>query len=346
MSEDKGVSYIHPIKLEGGRLTQHCVEKWRKEGAVLVDGLVEPHLLEDAVATMHEMHKEDEPPSEHDFGGIEYPSKHETLNRLTMSPALIAAARTVLGDDDILLLQSDAWAKWYHEPSGIAADNRDQRMHMDYGNNTLIHPSRWDRPECVAMIVYYSDTSRVGGGTAVVPRRDGGGVDDGSGYGDDDAYTVPYVRMPGQAGIPFVNDKSTAEAWFRDNDPEVARFREGLYAREMRVAATPGTVLIYRHDVWHRGTPLLPGRMRCVHNLAWKKASCRWISPWSNGWARKMYYGWVEKHVASLSPDQLTTLGFPPVSDEYWSDDLINALEARYGPFGLDVTPYKEGVRK
>lgn len=32
--------------------------------------------------------------------------------------------------------------------------NADQRMHCDYGNNTLVHPPDWHSPECVAMIVY------------------------------------------------------------------------------------------------------------------------------------------------------------------------------------------------
>jgi len=53
----------------------------------------------------------------------------------------------------------------------------------------------------MAMIVYYSDTEITGGGTAVVPRR-----------GErDSVYQWPYVHMPGIAGIPFQNDRKSAE---------------------------------------------------------------------------------------------------------------------------------------
>jgi hypothetical protein len=41
-------------------------------------------------------------------------------------------------------------------------------------------------------------------------------------------------------------------------DPELSDFRASLYEREVAVGYQPGTVLLYRHDLWHRGTPLLP----------------------------------------------------------------------------------------
>ena len=48
--------------------------------------------------------------------------------------------------------------------------NTNQRMHMDYGNNTFLHPPDWDSPEAVSMIIYFSDVSITGGGTAVFPN--------------------------------------------------------------------------------------------------------------------------------------------------------------------------------
>ena len=35
-----------------------------------------------------------------------------------------------------------------------------------------------------------------------------------------------------------------------------------LYEHERGVAAKPGTVLLYRHDTWHRATAVLDGRLR------------------------------------------------------------------------------------
>jgi hypothetical protein len=60
-------------------------------------------------------------------------------------------------------------------------------IYTDYGNNTLVHPPDWYDPECVAMIIYYSDSDECGGSTALVPRQ---GV-------DDPAYQWPLIAMPG-----------------------------------------------------------------------------------------------------------------------------------------------------
>ena len=63
-------------------------------------------------------------------------------------------------------------------------------MHMDYGNNTFLHPADWYSPETVAIIIYLSDTNLTEGGTAVVPRIDN----------NDELYQFPYINMPGLGG--------------------------------------------------------------------------------------------------------------------------------------------------
>ena len=65
---------------------------------------------------------------------------------------LVAAARQLLGTPELTLLQSEAWSK---SPQGSMAsllprssyDNQDQRMHMDYPNHYLTHPSPWGSPD-------------------------------------------------------------------------------------------------------------------------------------------------------------------------------------------------------
>ena len=76
------------------------------------------------------------------------------------------AKKQLLNTDDILLAQSDAWRK-----TDKNSLNSDQRMHMDYGNNTFLHPSDWNMPEAVAIIIYFSDINDTGGGTAIIPRQ-------------------------------------------------------------------------------------------------------------------------------------------------------------------------------
>ena len=45
----------------------------------------------------------------------------------------------------------------------------------------------------------------------------------------------------------------------------------------------------YRHDIWHRGTPVNFGKVRRVINLAYRRESCDWLTTWNPGWAKNMY---------------------------------------------------------
>ena len=79
--------------------------------------------------------------------------------------------------------------------------------------------------------------------------------------------------------MEWVNDRESAEKFLQAQAPEVARFRAGnLYPREQRVKYNVGTTLLYRHDTWHRGTPIDPGTLRVVMNMTFRKAPSEWIS--------------------------------------------------------------------
>ena len=56
-----------------------------------------------------------------------------------------------------IFIFSDGWCKAGHHDFG-AQQNNDQRFHMDYGNNTFLHPTPWYQPENVAAIAYLADT--------------------------------------------------------------------------------------------------------------------------------------------------------------------------------------------
>ena len=47
------------------------------------------------------------------------------------------------------------------------------------------------------------------------------------------------------------------------------------------------TLLLYRHETWRRGTPLLPGALRVVVNLTFRKEGAEWVSqlPAGRSWA-------------------------------------------------------------
>eukprot|EP01125_Pyxidicula_operculata_P018908 TRINITY_DN6785_c0_g1_i1.p1 TRINITY_DN6785_c0_g1~~TRINITY_DN6785_c0_g1_i1.p1 ORF type:complete len:188 (+),score=17.37 TRINITY_DN6785_c0_g1_i1:517-1080(+) len=186
------------------------------------------------------------------------------------------------------------------------------------------------------MIIYLSESDECGGGTAVAPRLGP----------EDKAYDYPIIAMPGYAGLPFINNRTIAEKYMQENHPEFFDLRKSLYEREMISKYSTGTVLLYRHDVWHRGTPTIPGSVRVVVNLGYCKKECSWVTIWNQGWARKMYDSFVEEIVGKATLLQRSVLGFPPPGHKYWNDKTIMCAVARFGCFGFDPTPYKEALCK
>lgn len=209
------------------------------------------------------------------------------------------------------------------------------------------------------MLLYYDDVESCGGATACVERE---GPDDPAYHhhalaGDDDReqgqQESTIANMPGVGKVGWINDREIAEAYLRENcAPECAVFRQELYRREKLVRYQRGAALFYRHDVWHRGTPLLPGVCRRVHNFVLRKRECEWITHWSRGWAPSLYTWTNNNHQASdfatllatCSVEQRTVLGFPQPGHPYWTPYTLQAVKQRYGPLGFDVGPYQQAV--
>ncbi len=321
------------------------VDRWRSAGFVLVDGLVPAALVEGVSAFGAERFPA---PGTEDaarfrtFGSaVVFPTLDPSFDALTLDRRLLSAVAQLLGRRvaDLRLTQSDLWPK-YGRPPGSGAptgrDNDDQRIHVDYPNHTLTHPTPWHRPVAVEIIVYFSDRGDGGGSTAVVPRR-----------GDDDPlYPWPLVASPGIGDLPWINDRPSAEAYLAEHRPDLAEFRADLYRREVHTDHRPGTVLLYRHDTWHRGTPLRPGAFRLAQNLTFRTVEAEWIHTLHRGWSWSMYRPDqpFERFVAALDPDRRAVLGFPPPGDGYWCEATVEAAEARYGPFGFDAGPYRAAL--
>lgn len=324
---------------DGRPLDASQVAGWRTRGATVVDGLV-PVGLVHAARSIAAARFGPPPSGPADFGSsgaFTFPTGVSPMDEITLHPRVLAAAAQLLGCGvrDIRLTQSDVWVKHGRAVRlDDPVDNDDQRMHVDYPNHTLMHPPPWNEPDAVEMIVYADDVDDCGGATAVVLRE-----------GDDDpAYPWPIVATPGVGALPWINDRGRAEAHLREVAPEVARWRaEHLYAREMSVRFRPGTTLLYRHDTWHRGTPLHPGRTRIVQNLTFRRATSEWISTLHPGWAWAMYRPRqpMERLIATASVDQRCVLGFPPPGHASWTPAMLDAVEARYGAFGIDLTEYR-----
>lgn len=329
---------------DDGSLTSVQVASWREQGYALVDGVFPASLLSRVVADVTRMFPA---PGTHgaaaitNFGGVSFPAEgSDAFNELVLHPRLLAAVSQLLGEPPhaLRLTQADIWPKYGRDkPAGAPRDpndNEDQRMHCDYPNHTLTHPPPWDAPEAVEMILYLCDEAGVGGATAVVPRRGP----------EDPAYPWPITALPGVGAAPYVNDRAAAEASL---PPELAAFRAAhLYAREARVQYGLGTLLLYRHDTWHRGTPLLPGAFRVVANLTFKKKDSEWISQLPSGWAWAMYRPelQMERLIAGASVEGRSVLGFPAPGHPYWTLATLAAVAARYGPLGMDMAPYEAAL--
>lgn len=299
--------------------------QWLTEGYFIARGLLD---VSEAVQDMHELF----PPSQvhpvQDFGNANegsFPTRAH-LNRISVHSKLLDIVRECLGTTAIHLTQSVAWAK-YGTPSESEQSNRDQRVHMDYGNHYWTSPP--EEPDMIAAIVYYSDTEVTGGATAVVSRNIA------------HLYKRPYSHMPGIGGIPFINQKDAAEKMMAEVAPESAALREECYEHEIRPEFKPGDVLFYRMDTWHRGTPVHEGQVRYVHNLTWKRADAEGICSWNPGFTRKLYYGPLERFISELEPNQLESLGFPARDSAKWErSKFCKDVRARYGWAGFNLDAY------
>ena len=323
-----------------GGLSVMQVAQWRTEGFCLVNGLLPLHLLEQVKSDACGIFPAPESEAARqvtDFGGglLNFPSTISSVNDVALHANLqnaVALLLSVSSPRDIRLSQAEVWPK-YGYSSSEPGSNSDQRIHCDFPNHTLTHPPVWDEPEAVEMIIYLSDVDECEGATAVVPRQGA----------DDPAYQFPICAMPGFGLLEWVNNKDAAEAYLREAAPQHAAFRaEHLYPRERRARYRFGTILLYRHDTWHRGTELRPGCLRVVMNLTFRKAASEWVSTLHTGWAWAMYRAGcqMERLVATATVEQRCLLGFPAPGHSYWTERTLLAVALRYGPLGMDISPY------
>eukprot|EP01050_Picozoa_sp_SAG11_P011962 SAG11_NODE_1300_length_5261_cov_8.900232_8_plen_239_part_00 len=106
---------------------------------------------------------------------------------------------------------------------------------------------------------------------------------------------------------------------------------------ERAVAYAPGTALVYRPDVAHRGTPVRAGAARVTQHLLLRTQEAEWVQ--SDHWIRQLpgVLG-GEGGIGSLSPAQRCLLGFPPPGHRRWTRASVAGVAQRYP--GWDIGPY------
>lgn len=311
------------------------IDAWRTKGFVVIDGFDVGSARESAVFDAATVHS--------DFGSkggsFEFPTGNMPLDMLAIR--LQPAIQQLLGCDGVFLSQADYWIK--KPKPQLKQSNDDQRIHCDFGNNIIIPPP-WDQPTAVSVIVYLDGEESCGGGaTAAVPRLGP----------TDPAYDrEKMVIQPGYGNRPFINNRTDAEAWFEANAPAEAAFRRSLYERAVPVMPKIGRVLLYRLDLWHRGTPLLSGSRRVMNqvwfSLAAKGTAGRWNPGYwktSYDWNGRKVYAAPDRLFEALNPEERRAVGIPGIDDSsFWTAANLKLLKARFP--GFDPAPYEAHTAK
>ena len=225
------------------------------------------------------------------FAGLqEFPFADQTLNRLALHEAVIAAAEDLIGTRDVRLYQAETFAKY----AGVT--QYEQPFHVDYTNHVLLPPRVDGRYRQAQMFLYLSDVTEAHGPTRIVSReltRD-----------------VPLASM-------------------RFDGPKAAGRAEAWEAAAVSATGPRGSLLVYGADVVHRATQMTaPGGARFFFNLAYRPAGADWVG--ANPWPRKGIVRHLGALIEGCSVRQLEALGFPPPGHDYWDAETLQGCAERY----------------
>ncbi|HVN02096.1 MAG TPA: phytanoyl-CoA dioxygenase family protein [Caulobacteraceae bacterium] len=177
----------------------------------------------------------------------------------------------------------------------------DQSHHRDYENHTIVVPRADQLMPQMTCFILLSDVTEVDGPTKAVP--------------------IDKTRH-----IPIGITRTKMGDFFDD---------------EVAVTGPAGTILIYKTDVFHRGSDFkAPGRSRFVMPVDYKPRGWRWQG--KMGWPdHATTQDWKDAMVR-MTPRQRDLFGFPPPGDPYWNAQTLSDVALRYP--GMDMAPYAEAA--
>ncbi len=185
------------------------------------------------------------------------------------------------------------------------APDDEQLLHADYGNHTLVVPRHDVGYEQLEMFVYLTDVTA-------------------------ETAATRMVSLERTTGIPVERTYLDFEEY------------ADLYATEEPASGSAGSVLLYRPDTFHRGVAMTaPRSWRVMLHVAFKSPGTDWLG----------YQSWPfsaegmpwHRLVPHLSVRQLCVLGFPAPGDDYWSEETLAGVSARYPR--LDMSPWRSAFR-
>lgn len=302
------------------RFTREHLERWRREGCVLIESF----FTADEVAAVRadfatvfgrvsgaaDAMEKKKPGELGHFNPAQFTTFEAVpfdcspaLNLIGVHPALVDFAKAALATDNVHLYQCQAWAKY----TGDA--DYDQPFHCDFVNHTLTAPSDDVTRNSVTILCYFSDVSDAHGPAHYVTRT------------DSNAVAGPEATLS--------TDPQTQAA---------LQVRLIPYARSS--AAPAGSILPYSIDIFHRGTNMTaPHGHRYAVMACFKKAGDESIG----------YHAWQFHHrkpwhkiFDHATPDQLACFGVQRPGDPFWTDLTLERAQARYPDWNL--TPYRDAM--
>lgn len=182
----------------------------------------------------------------------------------------------------------------------------EQAMHLDYSNHTLAYPPARPRYWQTAFIYYFTDVTAECGPTAICSKQ----------------------HYPERILWPSVYERAE---------------RPELYDNEVKITVPAGSLLIYSMRTFHRGTAITgDNHGRLAMFVTYAPLAGRWmgIVGWPVSAGKKSFQHWMER----ASVEERTALGFPEPGHDYWTDETLDGVAARFP--GLDMAPYRSAVRR
>lgn len=182
-------------------------------------------------------------------------------------------------------------------------NDQEQKMHLDYNNHTLAYPP--DRPAYwqTAYLLYYTDVSENQAPTAVCSRQ----------------HYPERILWP---------------SFYSRED------RPALYEHEVRTVVPAGSLLAYSMRTFHRGTAFRAEGGRVAQFITFSPADCPWLGivGWPEQAVRPEFTDWI----AAATLDQRALMGFPRPGHDYWTEETIDGVNARYP--AMDMAPYRNAM--
>ncbi len=178
------------------------------------------------------------------------------------------------------------------------AINYDQYHHRDYRNHTIVVPRADQKNAQMTTFILLSDVTDKDGPTKVVPLGE--------------TRDVPI----GQAQTKFGD----------------------YFDKEISIEAPAGSLMVYKTDVFHRGSNFTAqNRARFAILTDFKTRAWRWQGKlaWPDHATKKTW----EEAMTKMTPRQRDLFGWPPAGSDYWNAQTLADVQLRYPQ--MDLSPYR-----